>query len=116
ITIRIILVNPDSQVSKNRAKDELKGEDAFRDKINTMLKFFKDESKVEIRFFNSPLSSMIFRIDDVMFIGPHFYKKQSKATVTLELKKGQWMFDDYQNEFERMWADSDKVDFTTAIK
>ncbi|MBK0379324.1 hypothetical protein [Mucilaginibacter segetis] len=112
VNLRIMLVDPDSLFSKNRAQNELKSEGAFREKITTMLRFFKGNSKVEIRFFHSPISSMIFRIDKVMFVGPHFYKKQSKATTTMEIKQGHWLFEEYQQEFERMWADASPVDDT----
>jgi len=43
------------------------------------------------------------------FVGPHFYKKQSKATLTMELKKNKWMYDEYQKEFDRMWTDAKPI-------
>lgn len=105
IRVRILLVNPESTFSQNRASIEGRGNDAFKEKIDTLLKFFKGD-KIEIKFLDAPLSTMIFRIDDIMFVGPHFYRKQSKATLTQELKKDHWMFNEYQEEFEKMWSDS----------
>jgi hypothetical protein len=52
---------------------------------------------------------MIYKIDDVMFIGPHFYKKKSKSTLTIEISEGQWLFNEYQNEFNRMWEDAQQI-------
>lgn len=46
---------------------------------------------------------MIYRIDDVMYVGPYFYKMNSKATNTFKLKKKGWLFEKYQEEFNNMW-------------
>jgi hypothetical protein len=48
---------------------------------------------------------MVFRIDDIMFVGPYFSSKPSKATPTYEIKneKDAWLFNDYQNEFNNLW-------------
>ena len=51
---------------------------------------------IKLKQIDSPLTTMIFRIDDTMFIGPHFHKKPSKSTVTLELDKNGWMFEEYE--------------------
>lgn len=46
---------------------------------------------------------MIYRIDDVMYVGPYFYKMNSKATNTFKLKKKGGVFEKYQEEFNNMW-------------
>jgi hypothetical protein len=100
------LVDPSTQHSIRRAQIEGRSAEQFRDRINTLIDFFKDTKGIEVRFFDAPLSSMIFRIGKVMFVGPHLYKKQSKATFTQELKHSHWLFEVYQEEFDRMWEDS----------
>lgn len=105
----MLFVNPDSEAAKERSEIEGKSILLFKEKIETFKKYFKEVNHVEIKIIDIPLSSMIYRIDDVMFIGPHFYKKQSKSTLTIELAKGRWLFDEYQQEFNRMWDDASKI-------
>lgn len=106
LQIRVIFVDPSSLAAEMRADTEGKSIEIFRQRINTFKNYFQDIEGIEIRFLNAPLSIMIFRIDDVMFVGPHFYQKQSKSTFTMELKKDKWIFNEYQKEFERMWENS----------
>lgn len=64
---------------------------------------------VQMKLLASPLTTMIFRVDDKMFVGPHFYRKPSKATVTLELDKSGWFFGEYDREFSRLWDAANDV-------
>jgi len=107
--VRVLFVDPNSKAAKQRAKIEGKDVELFKQRIETFVTFFDKIDFVEIKQINVPLSSMIFRIDDVMFIGPHFYKKQSKSTLTIELSKKQWLFSEYQDEFNRMWEDATPI-------
>lgn len=109
IAVRIIIVKPNSEASKFRAEIEGKSPLLFEERIKTLKNFFNGISGIEIREIEYPLSTMIFKIDDVMFVGPHFHKKQSKSTLTMELQKGKWMFDEYQSEFDRMWNNSNNI-------
>ncbi len=104
LIVRILLVKPLSAYSINRAAVEGRNAQQFSDKIDTLKNFFHGVPGVEIRYINAPLSSMIFRIDDTMFIGPHFYGVQSKATFTMELKAKHWLYEEFQQEFDRMWS------------
>lgn len=109
VRIRVIFVDYNSQASQHRAAIEGKSTDLFKERFNTFVDHFSGIQSIEIRTIDTPLSTMIFRIDDFMFIGPHFYKKQSKSTITMELKRGKWVFDEYQSEFERMWKDAKSI-------
>lgn len=109
IIVRVLFVDPNSKAAKQRAKVEGKNVELFKQRIETFVTFFDKIDSVEIKQIKLPLSSMIFRIDNVMFIGPHFYKKQSKSTLTIELSKEQWLFTEYQDEFNRMWEDAKSI-------
>lgn len=109
VKIRVLFVDPNSAASKQRAEIEGKSVKLFDEQIDSFKAFFCGFNSVEIRAIDIPLSSMIYKIDNVMFIGPHFYKKKSKSTLTIELSKGQWLFDEYQNEFNRMWDDAKPI-------
>ncbi len=67
---------------------------------------FKGIDNIKIKKISTPLTTMIYRIDDILFIGPHFYKKSSKSTVTYEINKQGWIFNEYLEEFERLWKDA----------
>ncbi|MBK8624650.1 MAG: hypothetical protein IPN86_03425 [Saprospiraceae bacterium] len=106
IKVRVLFVDPESEAARQRAEIEGKSVQLFKERIQTFNNYFNGYSFVEIRKIGVPLSSMIYRIDDVMFIGPHFYKKQSKSTLTIELAKQKWLFIEFQKEFDRMWNDA----------
>jgi hypothetical protein len=105
----MLVVNPDSDFAKSRAELEEKKQDSFKDSINRIKNRFEKFSNSELRCINSPLTTMIFRVDTVMFIGPHFYKKSSKSTLTFELNQNGWLFDEYEKEFARLWNGAIKV-------
>ena len=52
---------------------------------------------------------MIYRIDNVMYVGPYFYKKSSKSTNTIRLRSDGWLFREYQSEFDNMWYDGQNI-------
>lgn len=106
LKIRVLFVNPNSEAARARAELEGKPSNHFEDRFNSFMNFFSGTSSVEIKTIDTPLSSMIYRIDNIMFIGPHFYKTQSKSTLTIELSKGSMLFNEYQKEFDRMWIDA----------
>lgn len=109
ISVRMLLVNPDTEFSKNRGELEGKSYESMCDSISRLRKQFNGYPNVELRKINSPLSTMIFKIDRVMFIGPHFHRKPSKSTVTFELDRHGWLYEEYEREFERLWRDSVKL-------
>jgi len=106
IKVRVIFVNPRSEAAKKRAEIEGKNIELYKQKFETFKTFYAGIANMEIKTVDFPISSMIFRIDSVLFIGPHFYQHQSKATHTFELRKDSYLFKEYQEEFERMWDDA----------
>ncbi|MBL7095586.1 hypothetical protein ISS22_16655 [candidate division KSB1 bacterium] len=106
LKIRILVVDPDSEFSKHRAVIEGNMPDIYKNNINRMIEKFSKYSNIQIKIISSPLTTMIFRIDNTIFVGPHFYKKSSKSTLTFEINKNGWIFDEYMYEFERMWEDA----------
>lgn len=107
LKIRIMLVDPKSMFSQEREKIENNGNcrGLYESSMNNIYLAFKDLDNVEIRTINAQLTTMIYRIDKVLYIGPHFYKKSSKSTVTYKINEGGWLFAEYMDEFDRMWKD-----------
>lgn len=113
--IRILLVNPISEFSKDRARLEGEDEGQYKNQIERLIRGFRDDAtgkiheKIHIRLLNHPLPSMIFRIDDVLFFGPHMHKITSKSTITFEVEQGARLFDVFKKEFDRMWDDAIEI-------
>ena len=109
LRIRILLVKPDSIFSIHRAKLEGKSEASVKDSFERIKGKFAACSNVEIRMIDSWLTTMFFRIDENMYVGPHFYGKPSKGTLTLELESSGWLFREFEAEFNRMWNENSTV-------
>ena len=108
--IRILLVDPDSMSSKWRENNEDgKYKGVYKESLEVLKLGFAGRVNIEIRVIDIPLGHMIYRIDDVMYVGPYFYKKNSKSTNTIRLNKEGWLFKEYQYEFDSMWTDSKSI-------
>ena len=109
LNIRILLVDPQSPFSEVRALIENRSKESFADSVDRIKTFVEKYKCIEMRLLSAPLSTMIFRIDDNMFVGPQFHKKTSKSTLTIELNKKGWLFEEYEDEFNRLWEDAKEV-------
>ena len=110
--VRIILVNPSSQFSENRDMEENEDDSRlFKDMYSTLKKWSQKSERIKIRLIDEPLSDMVYRIDDVMYTGPYFYKQSSKETYTNKLKKTGWLFEAYQRNFDRMWEEATEIKY-----
>lgn len=103
LKVRILVVDPDSDYSKDREQIEKYPQNTFRTSIEKINTDIAGISNIELRKKAFHLSTMIFRIDDIMFVGPHLYTQPSKPTTTLELKSSGWLFDVYNDEFDKLW-------------
>lgn len=109
INIRIIVVSPESEFSKHRATLEGKSYESVKNSIDRLKKKFSSFENINIKQINTPLTTMIFKIDNVMFVGPHFYKKPSKSTLTIELNRDGWLYEEFEKEFEKLWRDGTEL-------
>lgn len=105
IKVRVLLVNPDSEASKNQALNEGHVEDYYKTLCTNLLATFKNIENVEIKFIEQNLPVMIYRLGDTLFTGHYsiIQKSRSSSTVTYEVKKPGELFDIYLSEFEEMW-------------
>ncbi|MCG5493250.1 hypothetical protein [Ectothiorhodospira variabilis] len=104
VRARVLLVDPCSEFAKSRARVEGKGSCFFHERARGFLSYFENVDNIEIRFLDDQLTTMYFRIDKKLFVGPHMHAKQSKATLTFELNEGHWLHEEYVREFERLWG------------
>ena len=100
------MIDPDSEYSKERERIEKEPEGTYKNSVQKLHDSFAKYEFVKVKTISTQLSTVIYRIDDVMFIGPQLYKFSSSATVTYELEKAGWLFKLYENEFEKMWKDA----------
>jgi len=105
LRVRMLLVDPKSPNSQARERLENHAPGTFSKSIENVHRTFDEVPNVEIRLLHADLTTMIFRLDRVMFVGPQFVSKSSRATATLELRqtKHAWLFRDYEQEFDAMW-------------
>ena len=101
--VRILMVGCDSAFSTHRATQEGMSQASTRDSFNRIKNKFAGCSNIEIRTIDACLTTMVFRIDDVMYVGPHLYKRPSKGTLTMELERSGWLFQEYEEEFSKLW-------------
>lgn len=109
-SIRLLLVDPDSMSSRYRENNE-DGEvtGIYKQSFSVLKAGFSNYPNIEIRTIDIPIGYMVYRIDDVMYVGPYFYKKNSKSTNTIKLAKNGWLYKEYQKEFDNMWEDGKRL-------
>lgn len=105
--LRIVIVDPESEISKNREiVEEGRYTGLFKTSYQSVCDLLGPLNGVEIYTINFALSTMIFRIDDVMYIGPHFVKEASKTCLTMKLDSKGWAFNEFQREFDTICTKS----------
>lgn len=108
--VRIILVNPNSEFSNSRDKEENEqGSELFKQTYSNLVKWSNKAENIRIKLIDAPLSDMVYRIDDVMYTGPYFYRTSSKETYTNRLNRNGWLFSAYQDNFDRMWEAAKEI-------
>ncbi|HKQ48593.1 MAG TPA: hypothetical protein VJZ71_11030 [Phycisphaerae bacterium] len=105
ICVRILVVNPATAQSKAKEAAEGHAAGTFATAIEAMKVKYNKVANIEIRLLEEDFTTMVFRIDDVMFVGPQFQSLPSKATPTFEMQKGKnaWLFHAYEREFDALW-------------
>ena len=103
--VRILLVDPKSEHSREREAAEGHADGTFVASIAKIRQDLSDRANVDIRFVSDAITTMVFRMDSVMFVGPQFISVPSKATPTIELKaqESAWLFQSFEKEFDQMW-------------
>ena len=104
--MRLLVVDPESQHSRNREALEGHPPGVFAKSVEDLIKAFKGQSNVEIRLYEGDLTTMIFRLDGTMFVGPEFISRASRSSMTFEVvdRKHAWLFHQFEQEFDAMWG------------
>ena len=112
---RLLLVDPSIDVSKQRERIEGLTRGTFKTSMKNLVDAFSGVPNIEVRLLRTPLTTMVFRLDGTMFIGPQLMSVPSKGTPTFELRadRGAWLFSAYEREFEELWNESRPVNEET---
>jgi hypothetical protein len=102
---RILVVDSESQSAKDQEKGEGYPPGTFRGGVARVKQVFGNKAPaIQVKTTWKALPEMVFRIDDVMWVGPYFSERASGTTVTLELAEDGWLFQEYAQEFDALWA------------
>jgi hypothetical protein len=118
VSVRFLVMDPQSEFFEMKAREEgdIAGElvkapheklKAYVKEVNGLVESEKRGKKIEIKYYKSTPATMIFRIDDTMYVGPYLHKTISRKTCTFRLRKGSELFKQYEAHFEQLWNDSD---------
>jgi hypothetical protein len=116
INVRLLVIDPKSSIVGIRSYQEsdlggetinipLKKLKQFVNDVNKTIEELGRGEKIKIKCYNA-VAPMIFRIDDVMFIGPYLHKRQSRTTITYKIEGGSEIFKQYEKHFEDLWNDT----------
>lgn len=75
--------------------------------INKQLELLTAPNKrpVQLRYYRSFPTTMVFLIDDVLYFGPYFCHCDSLKTVTFECTAGSVLYEAYSSHFGALWED-----------
>ena len=111
LKIRIITVNPECDLLKQKDIDENKIEGSTAKSIEDLCKWAKDfnNQNIEIRFCETLPTELYFRVDDYVYAGPYQIGRESQRSITFEYRNNgrhrALGFYYYNNYFERLWND-----------
>ena len=104
---RILIVEPGSEASVSQEALERHQPGTFANGVSRLRSLFAGrEPVIQIRAITHAPPSMMFRIDDVLFVGPFFSHEPSAATSTLKLAAGGWLYAEYMAEFGKLWDEA----------
>lgn len=114
VSIRLITMNPQSPHVQERAIEEGQHEN-LANSINDLIAFANimnsksTNGKIQIKGYNSMTLDFYWRMDDLIYVGPYLFNKDSSDTITYKFLKGGKGFDYYRNYFEELWTNQELI-------
>lgn len=111
VSARILVVDPQSEAAREQEASEGYDAGTLASGVQRVVKRFGGlKPAVEVRQIRHAVPEMIFRIDDVMWVGPYFSTRSSATTLTWELDdRDGWLFRQYAEEFDALWENATEV-------
>lgn len=118
VAIRLLVIDPKSPVTAIRSyqENDLEGETIaipikklknYVNEVNEIIGKSKKGEKIQIKCYNAVPSTMVFRIDNIMFVGPYFHKIPSRTTITYKIEIDTECFNQYEKHFDQLWNDKE---------
>jgi hypothetical protein len=115
VEVRFLVIDPESEVFKMKSQEEDENRVFWQKEPHKKLVQYVTETnnliessgkgkKIQMKYYRATPSTMIFRIDDTMFVGPYLYKRCNRNVCTFRLEKGE-LFNQFEEHFEKVWAD-----------
>ena len=110
--MRLIVMNPESSFIRQRAIEENEPLDSIAKSVRELINWVdevRNESKagtIEVKVYDAMTLDFLWRIDDVVYVGPYLYGFPSQQTITFKYSspgKGYTLYIDYFNE---LWNNS----------
>lgn len=109
VQLRILTINPDNELLKEKEKEENVYEGAIKKDIKELINWGKslkkENNNITIKIYNAYPFDSYLRIDDTVYVGPQWYKTTSQQTMAYEFTKGGKGYICYTKYFEKLWND-----------
>ena len=109
INIRIITMDPESDLIAQREMEEGAGNGHIKKSIEDLIKWAKklnDEDlggKILIKGYKCMTLDFYYRMDREIYVGPYWFGIESQQTITFRFEEGKEGFSTYENYFEKLW-------------
>lgn len=108
LNIRILTVDPNCELLKQKDADENKQPGATAASIRALCKWIVElqkiqGAKVEIKFCSSLPTEVFFRVDDYIYTGPYQWARDSQRSITMEYRNLGQAFEYYKEYFDGLW-------------
>lgn len=112
VNIRILTMDPNSPFIKQREIEEKVGKGHIKQSINELVSWANDineksngNGKIQIKGYKCMTLDFYWRVDDVIYIGPYLYGKESQNTISYKIKEGK-AAKIYKEYFDGLWRDT----------
>lgn len=117
VNIRIITMDPESELIKCRENEEGVGEGHIKKSIKDLIEWAKElnkknfKGKIYIKGYKCMTLDFYYRIDDEIYVGPYWFGIESQQTITFKFESEKMGFETYEKYFEKLWDSKDEKFF-----
>ena len=113
VNVRIITMNPQSQFTVVRDKEEIKSTGQTSHSIIDMIDWANKlndknlKGKIVIKGYDTMTLDFYWRVDDTLYVGPYWYGVDSQQTITYRFSDGGKGFTQYTEYFDNLWNNTE---------
>lgn len=113
IRVRMLLVDSQTPFSKAMQADEGQPSGSYTKSQTAIVNILRGlDSCIEIRKIDTPITAMLYRIDEVAYTGSYPKYTPSTHANTIKIESHGWIFRQLMIDFEKMWKNADKIDIS----